>query len=431
MSERTDRAVGDYWERAQALLPGGVNSPVRSFRGVGGQPFFVKRGVGPYLEDEDGRRYIDYVMSYGPLILGHAHPAVVSAVKTQAEAGLSYGAPTLLEIKEAEMLNRSVPGLEMLRMVNSGTEATMSAIRVARGVTGRSKIVKFAGSYHGHGDSLLVKAGSGAATMGVPDSAGVPQALAQLTLTVPYNDTAGLTNLFKEAGQDIAAVIMEPVAGNMGTVLPEEGFLSAVRMLTRQYGALWIVDEVMTGFRVAWGGASKYFDLEPDLVCLAKVIGAGMPVGAYGGRKIYMEQVAPLGPVYQAGTLSGNPVAMAAGLAQLTTIGADENFYTNLSQKTQHLATGLVEIGRRHRLAVSANYIGGMFTLFFTQTAPKNFDEVSASDRSRYTKFFHGMLDQGIFFPPSPFETAFPSWAHNEETTQATLRAADVVMAQL
>ncbi|SMC02146.1 glutamate-1-semialdehyde 2,1-aminomutase [Sulfobacillus thermosulfidooxidans DSM 9293] len=419
-----------YWQRAQNVLPGGVNSPVRSFKGVGGEPFFVKRGQGPYLFDDQGRQYIDFVMSYGPLILGHAHPKVVAAVSEQATQGLSYGAPTDLEVEMAETLVQAVPGLEMVRMVNSGTEATMAAIRVARGVTGRDRILKFAGSYHGHGDSLLVKAGSGAATMGVPDSLGVPKALAELTLTVPYNDVDALRTVFNAVGDQIAAVIMEPVAGNMGTVLPQPGFLDTVRQLTRQYGALWIVDEVMTGFRVAWGGASRLFGLEPDLVCLAKVIGAGMPVGAYGGKKSYMQEVAPLGPVYQAGTLSGNPVAMAAGLAQLHEIHQPD-FYSQLEQKTRTLAEELVARGRAHGIAVSANTIGGMFTLFFSDMPPRNFDEVSHSDHARYRKFFHGMLEQGVFFPPSPFETAFPSWAHTEATIQATLEAADRVFQQL
>lgn len=411
-------------------MPGGVNSPVRSFRGVGGQPFFVTRGTGAFLEDDEGRRYIDFVMSYGPLILGHAHPKVVQAVYAQASQGLSYGAPTELEVIMAETLTQAVPGLEMVRMVNSGTEATMAAIRVARGVTKRERIVKFAGSYHGHGDSLLVKAGSGAATMGVPDSQGVPRSLAGLTLTVPYNDGDTLESAFKDAGNDIAAVIMEPVAGNMGTVLPKPGFLDKVRQLTRQYGALWIVDEVMTGFRVDWGGATSLFALEPDLVCLAKVIGAGMPVGAYGGKKQYMQEVAPLGPVYQAGTLSGNPVAMAAGLSQLEEIH-QPGFYTHLQEKTQEFAQQLVERGRAKGIPLSTNAIGGMFTLFFTDKPPTNFDEVSRSDVARYRKFFHGMLSEGVFFPPSPFESAFPSWAHNDATIQEALVKAERVFQRL
>ncbi len=415
-----------YWQRAQELLPGGVNSPVRSFRGVGGEPFFVERGEGAYLEDVHGTRYIDFVMSYGPLILGHAHPRVVQAVTRQASKGLSYGTPTELEIKMAEILCEAVPGVEMVRMVNSGTEATMAAIRLARGITGRARIVKFSGSYHGHGDSLLVKAGSGAATMGIPDSQGVPESLAALTLSVPYNDTESLRAVFGERGEEIAAVITEPVAGNMGTILPAPGFLETIRDLTRQYGSLWIVDEVMTGFRVAWGGASRLFGLDPDLVCLAKVIGAGMPVGALGGKRHYMQQIAPLGPVYQAGTLSGNPVAMAAGVAQLEAIH-QPGFYSELEEKTRELANQLVERGRAHGVSVSTNTIGGMFTLFFADAPPRNFDEVNRCDHARYRKFFHGMLEGGVFFPPSPFESAFPSSAHTQATIESTLKVAERV----
>lgn len=415
-----------YWQRVQELLPGGVNSPVRSFRGVGGEPFFVERGEGAYLEDVHGTRYIDFVMSYGPLILGHAHPRVVQAVTRQASKGLSYGTPTELEIKMAEILCEAVPGVEMVRMVNSGTEATMAAIRLARGITGRARIVKFSGSYHGHGDSLLVKAGSGAATMGIPDSQGVPESLAALTLSVPYNDTESLRAVFGERGEEIAAVITEPVAGNMGTILPAPGFLETIRDLTRQYGSLWIVDEVMTGFRVAWGGASRLFGLDPDLVCLAKVIGAGMPVGALGGKRHYMQQIAPLGPVYQAGTLSGNPVAMAAGVAQLEAIH-QPGFYSELEEKTRELANQLVERGRAHGVSVSTNTIGGMFTLFFADAPPRNFDEVNRCDHARYRKFFHGMLEGGVFFPPSPFESAFPSWAHTQATIESTLKVAERV----
>lgn len=415
-----------YWQRVQELLPGGVNSPVRSFRGVGGEPFFVERGEGAYLEDVHGTRYIDFVMSYGPLILGHAHPRVVQAVTRQASKGLSYGTPTELEIKMAEILCEAVPGVEMVRMVNSGTEATMAAIRLARGITGRARIVKFSGSYHGHGDSLLVKAGSGAATMGIPDSQGVPESLAALTLSVPYNDTESLRAVFGERGEEIAAVITEPVAGNMGTILPAPGFLETIRDLTRQYGSLWIVDEVMTGFRVAWGGASRLFGLDPDLVCLAKVIGAGMPVGALGGKRHYMQQIAPLGPVYQAGTLSGNPVAMAAGVAQLEAIH-QPGFYSELEEKTRELANQLVERGRAHGVSVSTNTIGGMFTLFFADAPPRNFDEVNRCDHARYRKFFHGMLEGGVFFPPSPFESAFPSSAHTQATIESTLKVAERV----
>ncbi|MHB1610922.1 MAG: glutamate-1-semialdehyde 2,1-aminomutase [Sulfobacillus sp.] len=422
--------MADWWERAQAVMPGGVNSPVRSFRGVGGTPFFVKSGQGPYLMTEDGRTVIDYVMGYGPLILGHAAPPVVEAVMAQAALGLGYGAPTTQEVTYAEFLTREVPGLEMVRLVNSGTEATMSALRVARAVTGRHRVIKFTGCYHGHHDSLLIKAGSGAATLGVPDSQGVPEQLAALTITVPYNDVQALTEAFSQYGHEIAAVIMEPVAGNMGTVPPLPGYLESVRDLAHAHGALWVVDEVMTGFRVAFGGAMRKYGLEPDLVCLAKVIGAGMPLGAYGGKREYMSLVAPLGAVYQAGTFSGNPIAVAAGSAQLAAIGG-QAFYEQLGQRTQYLADQLVARGRRHHIGVSVNVAGGMFTLFFSDTSPKNFIEVENTDRVRYRKFFHGMLERGIFVPPSPFETMFPSHAHRDEIIETTLDAANEVFRTL
>ena len=422
--------MADWWQRAQAVMPGGVNSPVRSFRGVGGTPFFVKSGQGPYLMTEDGRTLTDYVMGYGPLILGHAAPEVVQAVKHQASLGLGYGAPTVQEVTYAELLTREVPGLDIVRLVNSGTEATMSALRVARAVTGRHRVVKFTGCYHGHHDSLLIKAGSGAATLGVPDSAGVPAQLAALTLTVPYNDMEALIAAFDEYGSEIAAVIMEPVAGNMGTVVPQPGYLESVQKLAHQHGALWVVDEVMTGFRVAWGGAMKKFGLIPDLISMAKVIGAGMPLGAYGGKREYMSLVAPLGPVYQAGTFSGNPIAVAAGSAQLKAIGGPE-FYQGLEQRTQHLARQLVAMAERRGIPAATNAIGGMFTLFFSEKPPTNFAEVEQTDRDRYRRFFHGMLQRGIYFPPSPFETVFVSHAHSTEVLEATLSAADEVFRTL
>lgn len=414
------------WERAQQVMPGGVNSPVRAFGGVGGTPFFAERGQGPYLFSREGKRYIDLVMSYGPLILGHAHPAVVVEATRALAAGLSFGVPTEREVQLAELLIDAVPGLETVRLVNSGTEATMSALRVARAATGRKRVLKFEGSYHGHHDALLVRVGSGAATVGVPDSAGVPEEMAGLTLLAPYNDLEAVQTLFRFHGGEIAAVIVEPVAGNMGTVLPRPGFLEGLRRVTRDYGSLLIFDEVMTGFRVGWGGAARRFGIEPDLITLAKVIGAGMPVGAYGGRREWMRLVAPAGPVYQAGTLSGNPVAVAAGWAQLKEIGGTA-FYPPLEERTRRLAEGLVERGRRHGVAVSARAVGGMFTLFFREQPPDNFGEVSASDRRGYARFFHGMLEQGVFFPPSPFETAFPSQAHGEPVVEAILRAADDV----
>lgn len=420
----------DWWTRAQAVMPGGVNSPVRSFRGVGGIPFFVKESDGPFLVTEDDKTLIDYVMGYGPFILGHSAPPVVEAVINQARKGLGYGAPTAQEVRYAELLCGSVPNLDVVRLVNSGTEATMSALRVARAATGRHRVVKFAGCYHGHHDSLLIKAGSGAATLGVPDSDGVPADVAALTITVPYNDIEAFRGLFSQYGSEIAAVIIEPVAGNMGTIPPSPGFLEAVQDITHRHGALFVVDEVMTGFRVGWGGASKLFGLDPDLVCLAKVVGAGMPLGAYGGKRQYMSLVAPLGPVYQAGTFSGNPIAVAAGLAQLNAIGGPE-FYVGLSQRTQYLAEQLETLGRRHGIAVSTNVVGAMFTLFFSDRAPSQFTEVEKTDRERYRLFFHGMLDRGIFFPPSPFETAFPSSRHEEGVIESTLKAADEVFRTL
>jgi len=423
--------MGDtLWDRAQRVLPGGVNSPVRSFRGVGGQPFFADRGEGPYLISEDGTRYIDYVMGYGPLILGHAHPAVVDAVERQAARGIGYGVPTRREVEMAEFLTHHIPGLDMVRLVNSGTEATMTALRIARAATGRPRVVKFAGSYHGHHDSLLIKAGSGAATLGVPDSAGVPPEIAALTITVPYNDVGALEDAFRQYGSEIAAVIAEPVAGNMGTVVPDEDFLPAIRSITERYGALWISDEVMTGFRVGLGTVASQRGLTPDLVTLAKVIGAGMPVGAYGGKREYLSLIAPAGPVYQAGTFSGNPIATAAGLAQLHEV-VKPGFYSALVTRTEQLAKGLVERARRHNIPVSVHQAGAMFTLFFRDTPPRNFDEVNRSDTERYRRYFHLMLERGVFMPPSPFESVFVSSRHDAEVVEKTLAAAEQVFQKL
>ena len=419
--------MDQWWERSQRVMPGGVSSPVRSFRGVGGTPFVVDRGQGARLYDQQGNSYIDYVMSYGPLILGHAHPRVVSAIEARARQGTSYGAPTALEVMMAERLTGAYPGMQMVRLVNSGTEATMSALRVARAATGRSLVLKFTGCYHGHHDSLLVRAGSGAATLGVPDSAGVPRAMTDLTLTVAYNDREAVREVFRQKGTDIAAVIVEPVAGNMGTVPPNPGFLQDLRQLTSEAGSLLIFDEVMTGFRVSWGGAALHFGVTPDLVTLAKVIGAGLPVGAYGGAHRFMELVAPIGPVYQAGTLSGNPLAMAAGLAQLGVIGEQPNFYSDLASRVKMLADGLVERARRHGVPASATCVGGMMSLFFSEVAPTNFEEVEATDTARYRAFFHGMLEHGIFMPPSKFETVFVSAAHGDDELEATLCAAEEV----
>lgn len=378
----------------------------------------------------DGDRYLDYVMGYGPLILGHAFPDVVEAVRQQALRGLSYGVPTPMEVRIAEQIQKAIRSIDLVRMVNSGTEATMSALRVARAATGRRLVLKFTGSYHGHHDSLLIKAGSGAATLGVPDSAGVPEEIAGLTLTAPYNDIEALHALFRQYGHEIAAVIAEPVAGNMGTVLPVPGFLEAIRTLTEEYGALWVSDEVMTGFRVTYGSVAESRGLTPDLITLAKVIGAGMPVGAYGGKKDLMELIAPVGPVYQAGTFSGNAIAMAAGLAQLSVVQRP-GFYETLAERTQVLADGLLERGRRHGIPVSVNRAGAMMTLFFRDTPPVNFDEVAAADHGRYRRFFQGMLKRGIFLPPSGYETLFPSWVHQAADIEKTLEAADAVFRQL
>ena len=414
----------EWWERAQRVIPGGVNSPVRSFKNVGGAPFLVRSGRGAYVTTEDGRTLVDYVMSWGPLLLGHAHPAVVEAASKAAADGLSFGAPTVAEVELAEMLCGALPGFDVVRMVNSGTEATMSAMRVARAATGRSKVVKFTGCYHGHHDSLLIRAGSGAATFGVPDSAGVPERLAELTMTVPYNDLGAVRQVFREWGPEIAAVIVEPVAGNMGTVLPVPGFLEGLRQVTAEAGALLVLDEVMTGFRVAWGGAQVRYGIRPDLTCLAKVIGGGLPVAAYGGRRELMELVAPLGPVYQAGTLSGNPVGMAAGLAQLRTVGGPA-FYGPLEDAAQALGRGLEEAARRHGVALSTVVAGGMLSAFFAEAAPVNFDEVARTDDRAFRRFFHALLDEGIFWPPSPYETAFVSSAHDPAVVEKTLAAAE------
>lgn len=419
-----------WWERAQTVMPGGVNSPVRSFKGVGGAPFFVDRGAGARLYSVEGTAYIDYVMSYGPLILGHAHPEVVAAAERAVKGGLSFGAPAPGEVTLAETIVRALPSMEMVRMVNSGTEATMSALRVARAATGRPRIIKFTGCYHGHHDSLLVRAGSGAATLGVPDSAGVPPELASLTITVPFNDLDAVRQAMARHRGEIAAVIVEPVAGNMGTVLPAPGFLEGLRQVTREHGALLVFDEVMTGFRVAWGGAQVRYGIEPDLTCLAKVIGAGMPVGAYGGRRDLMSLVAPLGPVYQAGTLSGNPVAMAAGQAQLAVIDRP-GFYADLERRTEELARGLEAACRGAGQTASVVNVGAMLTLFFSDHAPVNFAEAEQTDRTRYQQFFHGMLNAGVFWPPSPFETLFPSAAHDDEVLETTLRAATAVLRTL
>ncbi len=416
---------------AQRHIPGGVNSPVRAFRGVGGEPVFFSRGEGAYLIDEDGRRYIDYVGSWGPMIAGHAHPQVIEAVKMAIEQGLGFGAPTAIETAMADKVCELVPSIEMVRMVSSGTEATMSAIRLARGFTGRDKIIKFEGCYHGHSDSLLVKAGSGALTLGVPTSPGVPAALAEHTLTLAYNDLEQVKAAFARYSAEIACVIVEPVAGNMNCVPPVPGFLEGLRKLCDAHGSVLIFDEVMTGFRVALGGAQQYYGVKPDITTLGKVIGGGLPVGAFGGRKDIMQQIAPLGPVYQAGTLSGNPVAMAAGLAMLRLV-SEPDFHARLSATAKRLTDGLVQRAQQAGVPLCANQVGGMFGLFFSsEKSIRNFAQVMACDVERFKKFFHAMLEEGIYLAPSAFEAGFVSSAHGDAEIDATLAAAEKVFARL
>ena len=418
------------FERAQRVIPAGVNSPVRAFRSVGGTPPFIQRGKGARIWDADGRAYIDYVGSWGPLVIGHAHPAVVKAVNQAAARGLSFGAPTGREVEMAELLARLVPSLEQVRLVSSGTEATMSAIRLARGYTGRSRIVKFEGCYHGHADALLVKAGSGALTFGQPSSAGVPEPAAGDTRVLEYNNTAALERLFAEEGSSIAAVIVEPVAGNMNLVAPREGFLQALRRYCTRAGAVLIFDEVMTGFRVALGGAQALYGIKPDLTTLGKVIGGGMPVGAFGGRRDIMQAIAPLGPVYQAGTLSGNPVAVAAGLATLKLVQAPK-FYERLAGATRELCEGLSACARESGVPFSAASVGGMFGIFFREAPPTSYAEVMHSDRELFNRFFHAMLAQGIYLAPSAYEAGFVSSAHGAAELKLTLDAAKKAFGKL
>lgn len=416
---------------AQTYIPGGVNSPVRAFKGVGGTPVFVERAEGPYLFGSDGRRYIDYVGSWGPMVVGHAHPEVLKAVHEAVDRGLSYGAPTPIETAMAKKLCELVPSLDMVRMVNSGTEATMSAIRLARGYTGRDKIVKFEGCYHGHSDSLLVKAGSGALTLGVPSSPGVPASLAEHTITLSFNDGDGVREVFARLGGEIACIIVEPVAGNMNCVPPKPGFLETLREVCDAHGSVLIFDEVMTGFRVALGGAQAHYGISPDLTTLGKVIGGGMPVGAFGGRHDIMEKLAPLGPVYQAGTLSGNPVAMAAGLKTLDLISVP-GFFESLSEKTRYLVDGLRERASKAGIPFTANQVGGMFGLFFTgEPVVDSFGQVMGCDQERFKRFFHAMLDEGVYLAPSAFEAGFVSAAHDFEILDQTLRAAERIFGRL
>ncbi|MFS8137187.1 MAG: glutamate-1-semialdehyde 2,1-aminomutase [Thermomonas sp.] len=420
----------DLFTRAQTLMPGGVNSPVRAFKSVGGEPFFVQRADGPYLFDVDDNRYIDYVGSWGPMIVGHNHPQVLEAVIRTARDGLSFGAPNPLEVTMAETIARLIPGCEMVRMVNSGTEATLSAIRLARGATGRSRIVKFEGCYHGHGDSFLVKAGSGALTFGVPTSPGVPKALADLTLTLTFNDFEGATSLFDECGADIACLIVEPVVGNANCLPPREGFLQHLRDLCSAHGALLIFDEVMTGFRVALGGAQARYGVTPDLSTFGKIIGGGMPVGAYGGRADLMRQIAPSGPIYQAGTLSGNPVAMAAGLAMLDLVQAP-GFHEALEHRTHALCDGLEAAARDAGVAFTTQRVGGMFGMFFSNEVVDTYAQAMACDSAAFNRFFHAMLERGVYLAPSAYEAGFMSSAHDDDVIAQTLDAARAAFADV
>jgi len=419
------------FEKAQKHIPGGVNSPVRAFKGVGGDPVFVDHAKGAYFTDPDGKRYIDYVGSWGPMILGHAHDEVIEAVREAALRGLSFGAPTEMETTMADMICEIVPSMEMVRMTSSGTEATMSAIRLARGFTSRDKIVKFEGCYHGHSDSLLVKAGSGALTLGEPSSPGVPAALAEHTITLNYNDADQVRETFSQIGDQIACIIVEPVAGNMNCIPPVEGFLETLRVVCDEYKSVLIFDEVMTGFRVALGGAQAMYGVKPDLTTLGKIIGGGMPVGAFGGRRDIMEHIAPLGPVYQAGTLSGNPVAMAAGLKTLELLSA-EGFHAQLSAKVETLVNGMMNEAKSAGIPMTENHAGGMFGLFFTDaTKVTNFAETTACDQERFKKFFHGMLNEGVYLAPSAYEAGFVSIAHTDEDLNNSIEAAAKVFKKL
>ena len=418
----------ELFTASQKVIPGGVNSPVRAFRSVGGTPLFFQRGQGAFVWDADGKQYTDYVGSWGPMIVGHCHPEVVKAVQDAAAQGLGFGAPTAGELDLANLLCTLLPSLEMVRLVSSGTEATMSAIRLARGFTGRSRIVKFEGCYHGHSDGLLVKAGSGALTFGQPSSSGVPAEIAALTTVLDYNDAAGLESCFAEMGQEIAAVIVEVVAGNMNLVTPKREFLDAMRSLCTQYGAVLILDEVMTGFRVSLQGAQGYYGIKPDLVTLGKVMGGGLPAAAFGGRRDIMNCLAPLGAVYQAGTLSGNPVAVAAGLTTLKLVQVP-GFYERLAQRAKQLTEGLTTAAKKHGIAFCAQSVGGMFGLYFRSSPPTSYAEVMQCDKEAFNKFFHAMLDAGHYLAPSAFEAGFVSASHTEADIAATVAAADKIFA--
>ena len=420
----------EIFDRSLRYMPGGVNSPVRAFRAVGGEPLVIARGEGPYLHDVDGNRYIDFVCSWGPLILGHAHPTVVEAVRKAAERGTSYGAPTEAELELAEMVVEAVPSIEMVRFVSSGTEATMSALRLARAFTGRDKIVKFEGCYHGHVDGLLVQAGSGVATLSLPDSPGVPRSYAEQTLVARFNDFGSVERLFDRYSAEIAAVIVEPVAGNMGVVPPQPGFLESLRRITSDYGALLVFDEVITGFRVAYGGAQSLFGVTPDLTCLGKVIGGGLPVGAYGGKRAIMEMMAPVGPVYQAGTLSGNPLAMAAGLATLQAL-REPGTYERLEEMSLQLGEGVAAGAAGARVPLQVNRVGSMLTFFFSETPVADYAGARRAGTERYSLFFRSMLDHGVYLPPSQFEALFVSLAHSSEDIEQSISRATAVVREI
>ncbi|HVA97129.1 MAG TPA: glutamate-1-semialdehyde 2,1-aminomutase [Candidatus Acidoferrales bacterium] len=417
--------------KAEKYIPGGVNSPVRAWKSVGGDPLFIARGKGSYIYDADNNKYTDYCLSWGPLILGHADPHVIKSICQTAKQGTTFGAPNALEIELAEKISNAIPSIEMIRFVNSGTEATMSAIRVARAYTKRDKIIKFIGGYHGHADFLLAKAGSGITTLGIPDSAGVPKKITASTLLAPYNNLKAVEDLFNKYKQEIAAVIVEPIAGNMGIVVPEKSFLTGLRKLTKANQSLLIFDEVITGFRAGWGGAQSLFGITPDLTCLGKIIGGGLPVGAYGGNKKIMSLIAPLGPVYQAGTLSGNPIAMAAGIATLNTIASDSNFYIQLEKYGEQLELGITQAAKKAAIPVTINRIGSMMTVFFSKNPVTDYSSALTANTQMYAKFFLGMLQKGNYFPPSQFETLFISSRHTKSIIAKTISDATLVLQTL
>ncbi|MCL0106273.1 glutamate-1-semialdehyde 2,1-aminomutase [Peptococcaceae bacterium] len=424
-----DKSI-EIFREAQEFIPGGVNSPVRAFKAVGGAPLFIERADKAYIWDVDGNKYIDYVCSWGPMILGHRHPSVVNALREQLEKGTSFGAPTELETELAKLIIRAVPSIEKMRMVNSGTEATMSAIRLARGYTKRNKIVKFEGCYHGHADFLLIKAGSGALTLGVPSSPGVPESIAQNTISARFNDKDSLKEIFEKEGEDIAAVVVEPIAGNMGVVLPQDGYLEFLRDITKQYGSLLIFDEVMTGFRVSYGGAQSMYNIDPDITCLGKIIGGGLPVGAYGGKREIMAHVAPEGEVYQAGTLSGNPLAMAAGIATLKEL-SKPGIYQELEEKSKKLTQGIKQAALNNGIPITQNRAGSMLCTFFTSTEVVDYDTACTSDTKLFARFFRELLKEGIYIAPSQFEAMFVSIAHTDEDIDVTIDAVERVFKRL